>query len=192
MPQNSVTDEADSLSDEELVKKISKTHDPALFGVLYDRYVSKVYNKCLMFTKNKNEAEDLTHDVFLKLYVNLSKFQGKSRFSTWLYSICYNFCVNYANRKHNRTTKVEDLVAAEHEPEHDDHEVLSLSFEKLDMAMEQINAEHKAILLMKFLDNMSIKEIAAATDLGESAVKMRIKRAKASLLKEYQKIQLTK
>ena len=88
----------DQLSDEELVSEIIKTKDSTLFAILYDRYAPKVYNKCLGFAKSKVQAEDLTHDIFIKLYVKLNSFKGTSKFSTWLYSFTYNFCVNFVQR----------------------------------------------------------------------------------------------
>jgi len=77
------------MTDEELVKKIVNDNNALLFGELYDRYAKVVYNKCHGFSTSKNEAEDLTQDVFLKLFIELSSFNGKSKFSTWLYSFTY-------------------------------------------------------------------------------------------------------
>ncbi|WP_418644311.1 RNA polymerase sigma factor [Tenacibaculum insulae] len=71
------------LSDEALVSKIVEKNDTHLFAVLYDRYAGIVYNKCYGFSKNKEEAQDLTHDVFIRLFVKLRTFKGKSKFSTW-------------------------------------------------------------------------------------------------------------
>ncbi len=59
----------EELSDESLVKKITESNNTYLFGLLYDRYITKVYNKCLSFAASKDEAQDLTHDVFVKLFV---------------------------------------------------------------------------------------------------------------------------
>lgn len=90
------------ITDEDLVKDIVEKRDTMLFGVLYDRYSKLVYNKCYGFAKSQKEAEDLTQDVFLMLFVKLGSFKGKSKFSTWLYSFTYNFCVNYVNRDKGR------------------------------------------------------------------------------------------
>jgi RNA polymerase sigma factor (sigma-70 family) len=88
-----------------------------LFTILYDRYSSIVYNKCYGFSKNKEEAQDLTHDVFIRLFVKLRTFKGKSKFSTWLYSFTYNFCVNYVQRdkykKNENKTVVTDQIKEE-------------------------------------------------------------------------------
>ena len=77
-----------------------KRHDD--FGILYDRYAEKVYHNCISFVKDVDLAQDLAHDVFLKTFLNLAKFEGKSKFSTWLYSLTYNFCIDYL-RKNNKT-----------------------------------------------------------------------------------------
>ena len=94
-----------NLSDEDLVKNIVSSNDTLLFEVLYDRFAQLVYNKCLGFSKSTDEAQDLTQDIFLKLFVKLSTFKGKSKFSTWLYAFTYNHCVNYVNR--NTAKKIE-------------------------------------------------------------------------------------
>ena len=102
------------LTDEELVFRIAETNSSELFAILYDRFSNVVYNKCYGFSKSKEEAEDLTHDVFIRLFVKLKTFRGNSKFSTWLYSFTYNFCVNYvqrnAHKKKESVTVVTDLI----------------------------------------------------------------------------------
>jgi RNA polymerase sigma-70 factor (ECF subfamily) len=171
------------LSDEELVFKIVQANDAHLFAALYDRYVSIVYNKCYGFSKNKEEAEDLTHDVFIQLFIKLRTFKGTAKFSTWLYSFTYNFCVNYvqrnSNKKKEKVTVVTDQVKDDVvEDEIDDASLFALKSDQLAKALQIIDPNEKTILLMKYQDDMSIKEIAVLLDLGESAVKMRLKRAK--------------
>jgi RNA polymerase sigma-70 factor (ECF subfamily) len=178
------------LTDEELVKKIVANNNALLFGVLYDRYSKMVYNKCYGFSKSKDEAEDLTQDVFLMLFVKLASFKGKSKFSTWLYSFTYNFCVNYVNR--NKQRKMSDnsipMDTAEYkltEDEVPDESIYELKASKLEKALNLISAEDKSILLLKYQDGASIKELSEVLELGESAIKMRLKRAKAKLLEIY-------
>ena len=90
------------LSDEELVRRIVTNNDAVLFGKLYDRFSNKIYHKCLSFASNRAEAQDLTQDIFLKLYTKLWSYEGKAKFSTWLYSFTYNFLVNYKKRDANK------------------------------------------------------------------------------------------
>lgn len=65
-----------------------------LFGKLYDRCSTKVFYKCISFSKNPDDAKDMLHDVFLKTFANLSSFGERSSFSTWLYSITSNVTLN--------------------------------------------------------------------------------------------------
>ncbi len=177
------------LSDEELVKQIVADNDPILFGKLYDRYAKLVYNKCYGFAKSEDEAEDLTQDVFLQLFIKLRTFKGKSKFSTWLYSFTYNFCVNYVNR--NKQRKIRDKSVQVENSEHKlteevpDESLYEMKADKLKKALEQISPEEKSILLLKYQDGASIKELVTLMELGESAVKMRLKRAKERLLEIY-------
>ncbi len=177
------------LTDEELVAKIVAKNDTLLFGVLYDRHAKMVYNKCYGFAKSQDEAEDLTQDVFLMLFVKLASFKGRSKFSTWLYSFTYNFCVNYVNR--NKQRKISDKsvpmdnVEYKMEEEVTDGNIFELQASRLEKALNEIDAEDKSILLLKYQDGASIKELTNLLEIGESAVKMRLKRAKARLLETY-------
>ena len=179
------------LSDEDLVKEILELKEPLYYGILYDRYANRIYNRCLRFIPVKEEAQDLTHDLFIKLYFRLKQFKGQSSFSTWLYSLTYNFCLNYLNRKHKikqeKELELTDKIQNE-TGEIEDSEILELQAEKLKVALDQIGDKEKLILLMKYQDEFSVKEIAESLKLGESAVKMRINRAKKRVLEEYKKL----
>ncbi len=178
-----------SLTDEALVEAIVKTNDTMLFEVLYDRYSSMVYNKCYGFANGIDEAKDLTQDVFLRVFVKLGSFKGKSKFSTWLYAFTYNHCVNYVTR--NTAKKIEkrsvssDSIENIGEKVDSTREFENMRVEQLKLVMELISPDEKMILLLKYQDNLSIKELSEALDLGESAVKMRLKRAKDKLVHKY-------
>lgn len=177
------------LSDEELVEQIVASNDPLLFEKLYDRYAKMVYNKCYGFARSDDEAEDLTQDVFLQLFIKLRTFKGKSKFSTWLYSFTYNFCVNYINR--NKQRKIRDKSVLVEETEYKltedvpDESLYEMKADRLKKALEMISAEDKSLLLLKYQDGASIKDLVDLMDIGESAVKMRLKRAKERLLEIY-------
>lgn len=178
----------EKLTDEELVQEITKTNDTHLFGLLYDRYVSMVYNKCYGFVPSKEEAQDLTHDIFVKLFVKLKTYKGDSKFSTWMYAFTYNHCINYLQREvkgTKNTYSVSEEIEEETMDEIADEQIFELKAEKLNHALQQISPNERALLLMKYQDDLSIKEIAILHNLGESAVKMRLNRAKNNLIKIY-------
>ena len=189
-----ILDNINKLSDEDLVEAIVNTNNTLLFETLYDRYAGLVYNKCYGFAKDGDEAKDLTQDVFLKLFVKLASFKGKSKFSTWLYAFTYNHCVNYVTRNtakkfEKQSVDYKDIENLSDDYDEDDPSFPNMKVEKLKVALELISPEEKMILLLKYQDYLSIKEIESALGIGESAVKMRIKRAKDKLITVYNKNQ---
>lgn len=181
----------DKYTDAELIEQIVKNKDALLFGELYDRYSKLVYNKCLGFAKSNSEAEDLTQDIFLMLFVKLGSFKGTSKFSTWLYSFTYNFCVNYVTR--NKERKINDnsvkFDSQEEVPvEVTDNLLLQMQVDKLKKALELIAPEDKTLLLLKYQDGASIKELEDVLEMKSSAIKMRLKRAKAKVVEMYKTI----
>lgn len=176
------------LSDNDLVFEIVATNSPELFAELYDRFSNIVFNKCYGFCRSREEAEDLTHDVFVKLFLKLNTFKGYSKFSTWLYSFTYHFCLNYIQRntykKKERRTVVSDQIREEPVfEEMDTVNLVKVKSERLAEILASIKPAEKIILLMKYQEDMSIKEIMCVLKISKSAVKMRIKRAKAKVVK---------
>ena len=178
------------LTDNELVQEIVKSNDSQLFAVLYDRHVAMVYNKCYGFASSKEEAQDLTHDVFIKLFIKLRTFKGTAKFSTWLYSFTYNFCVNYVTRNNYKKNEknFEGEIPDSDEDDSDDASIFSMKSDMLKKALELIEPSEKMILLMKYQDDFSIKEISESLEIGESAVKMRLKRSKEKLISVYKNL----
>lgn len=166
-------------SDEELVALIVKQGRTELFEHIYDRYANKVYRKCISFVKDEPTAQDMVQDIFLKVFFKLSKFKGNSRFSTWLYAVTYNFCVEYY-RKHGRihTVELDDRLEVPTDDNTLEEEILSFRTEQLKKALESVDPKDKMILLMKYQDGVSIKEIMDQLNISESAVKMRLSRAR--------------
>jgi RNA polymerase sigma factor (sigma-70 family) len=191
--------EASVLSDDDLVAKILETNDSALFGKLYDRYGEKVYRKCYSFVRNEDEAKDLTQDVFLKLFVKLDTYRAEAKFSTWLYSFTYNFLVKYIKRDPHRKLSERwqklnknDNHQAPEEFDVEEDELFELKSSTLLKALELVEPADKALLLMKYQDGILVKDIQNIFDINESAVKMRLKRARIRVIKVYHKIESEK
>ena len=128
----------------------------------------------------------------MRVFIKLASFKGKSKFSTWLYAFTYNHCVNYVTR--NTAKKIEkQSVSSENvdienigEDIDSTREFESMRVDQLKKVMELISPEEKMILLLKYEDNLTIKELSDALEIGESAVKMRLKRAKEKLVRKYE------
>ena len=176
-----------SVSDEDLISLILKERDKVHFKVLYERYYGKVLNKCYSFLKNRDLSAELATDIMARAFEKLDTFKGNSSFSTWLYAITYNNCIDYLREKKklhypewNRKQELPDFSEAEEVDESD-----NISYEFLVELMEKLHTEEKALLLMKYQDDMSLKQISGSMRITESAVKMRLKRAKTRLLYLY-------
>ena len=181
------------LTDEVLVELIVSSKDPVLFKVLYERYIFKVFNTCLSFSNNNQEAEDICQDIFLKLLDKIHTFNGTSKFSTWLYSFTYNHCVNYFHRnKFNKfekiTSNIEQMCDEVIAQSSDEDLIQMLKLEKLNEALELIPFEDKQILMLKYHEFKSVKDLMDLHNAGESAIKMRLKRAKEKLLGVYNEV----
>lgn len=174
-------------TDEELVQLYVDTQRNTFFEKLYERYAEKVYRKCLSLVNDPAKAEDFTHDIFLKLIVKIGSFKEEARFSTWLYSITYNYCMDQLriNKKRGEKPIEEELDVP------DDVDVDSLFNEqdvdvkRLHKAIEKLSVEEKTMLMMKYIDDLSIREISEIFKISESAVKMRLLRSRETLRKRY-------
>jgi RNA polymerase sigma-70 factor (ECF subfamily) len=169
-----------ALSDNEIIREYLRTHKQEFFSILYRKYADKVYRKCYTLLKDQGLAEDAMQDIFVKIMMNLASFNEKSQFSTWIYSITYNYCIDYI-RKHKKEKKlfVDDIERApDLVDDVPDEFLLSMEVKRLKVILDRLPVDDNAILLMKYQDDMSIKEIAELLGKTESAVKMKIKRAK--------------
>ncbi len=159
-----------------------KAHQAAsCFRLLYDRYASKIYSKCLTLLRDPALAEDATQEIFTKIFMNLARFGEKSKFSTWVYSITYNFCIDYIRRRKKQQAVFSDEIENAPDVVADDHldeELLQMEVTQLKKVLEELSVNDSSILLMKYQDDMSIREIAESLDKTESAIKMQLKRAK--------------
>lgn len=168
------------MRDFEVIHNYLETQAAMCFSLLYNRYAPKIYSKCMAILKDEMLAEDATQEIFMKVFLNLSKFEEKAKFSTWVYSITYNYCIDYLRRK----KKQENIFSEDVEKAPDladdipDEVLLELEVNQLKNVLEQMPVGDKAILLMKYQDDLSIKEIAEVLDKSESAIKMKLKRAK--------------
>jgi RNA polymerase sigma factor (sigma-70 family) len=186
-------DKYSSETDEELASKIGKSNDTAMFGVLYDRYEHLVFNKCYSFVNSVDEAKDLTQDVFLHVFIKIGSFKGNSKFSTWLYSVTYNFCVNYINKdKERKISSQSNQVEEQYDLaiEVNDYSLYQMQVDKLEIALTLIPPEDRMILQMKYQDDVPIKELQEVLELSESAVKMRLSRAKAKIVELYNNFEI--
>ncbi|RMF20778.1 MAG: RNA polymerase sigma factor [Bacteroidetes bacterium] len=173
--------------DRETILQYLQTRHPANFQRLYRKYADKVFHKCLSLLKDESLARDARQEIFQKIFLNLRKFDGHSRFSTWVYSITYNHCIDRIRKgRRLRTVPLEHVGPM---PEFENGVAEKVDLEKrirrLEEILERMSPAEKALLVQKYQEGRSIKEIAGELGITESALKMRLKRAKHKVSKLY-------
>ncbi|GAB3889428.1 hypothetical protein GCM10028825_24120 [Spirosoma agri] len=140
----------------------------------------------MSITKDSAKAEDFTHDIFLKVFDKLDHFQERARFSTWLYSIAYNYCLDQIRlAKRLNTVSIDDdddFNVADTQDSALHEETLHL----VKRAMDTLSKEETTFLRLKYEDGMSIDQIADMYDMKASAVKMRLKRSRDKIHRLYE------
>ena len=175
---------SEKITDEEIIERILKG-EQQLLEMLYDRYSAKIFHKCLSLIKDREAAKDCTHDIMVKIFMNLANFKGKSAFSLWVHSISYNYCMDYLSKQ----KKMDFADVSDYEYDnlaYDDTSLENkllqdLKLTQLETVFEQLNTDDKMLLMMRYQDGMSVKDISDSLNLGESAVKMRLKRSRDRL-----------
>lgn len=151
------------------------------FESLYNQYVGKVYQKCLSFTKDPDTAQDFTQDIFIKVFDKLDTFSNRSSFSTWLYSVSHNHCLDQIKiSKRFSTEALSDSISASM-AEQDPTPSVEYRLQALEGVMKNLPAQEVAFLRLKYEQGLSIREIAQQHAITESTVKMRLKRTRDKL-----------
>jgi RNA polymerase sigma-70 factor (ECF subfamily) len=151
-----------------------------LFRFLVERHEQAVYGLGLSFFHNTEDAADFTQDVFLKVYRGLSRFEGRSRFSTWLYKIAYNTAVNgVSRRKEYRSLAEEEGLSDGETPER--KLVRDASRKAVLSAVEELPERYRACVDLFFFYSRSYQEIEAITGIPVNTVKSHVFRAKKLL-----------
>jgi len=177
------------VGDEELVA-LAKGGNNHAFGELVDRYKQKAYHIAFDFTRDREEAKDLSQEAFLRAYTKLGNFDGRSGFYTWFYRILVNMCLDYRrSRKRAATEAFDDSVETQVEPSHpsahsvslDQHVLAREISEKAAVALEALPPKQRTAFILKNHQGLSIREIAELMQTAEGTVKVHLHRAVTAL-----------
>lgn len=167
------------LNDEQVIRLYLNTKPNDCFETLYNRYVKKVYSRCYSLTKDADKAHDYTQDIFVKVFARLNDFKGRSTFSTWLYSVSYNYCMDQLRgASRTMTMPLADTMEEWHATGTEEAELREQQLQQLAHAMTQLSSQESMLLQLKYQEGLEIREIALQLDINECAVKMRLKRSR--------------
>jgi RNA polymerase sigma-70 factor (ECF subfamily) len=179
--------------EKELVRR-AQAGDFKAFSDLIERYRPKIFGLALKLTRNREDAEDIFQDTFMKAIDNIEKFRAESSFGTWLYTICVNTVrAKYSRERQAELLPLEDYLPAGHDhgeaaalhlTDWDDPLAKLTSDETgkiLDRAIHELPLKYRIPFLLRYTQDMSVQEVADALDLKLANAKSRILRARLAL-----------
>ena len=186
--------------DEELLQaaRSAPEGDLRAFEQLISVHQKRILADCVYLTRDDANAEDLAQEVFVKAYFGLRAFEGRSSFRHWLQRIKVNHCLNHIKKRASRNevtlddTGSEDFDELRVEPEVSRRLESAGDRERIDSILESLPTKLRIPLIMRDMDELSYEEIAASLNVGLSAVKMRVKRAREQFRMLYGELRQSK
>ena len=175
-----------------------KARDDLAFRELVDRYQNKVFSIIYGILRNQNDAEDISQQVFSKVYFSIHNFDSRSTLLTWIYKITVNECYDYLRKK-----KVRKLVYESDFSEDDsqrmensetsadktvpvDHQLAQR--ELINKLLQKVSEEDRNLILLKEVEGHSVEELAQMTGMNENTIKVKLFRARQKLVKAAQRL----
>lgn len=180
-----------------LVERVQAKDDSA-FRELMERYQNKVFSIIYGILRNQNDAEDISQQVFTKVYFSIGNFDARSSLLTWIYKITVNECYDYLRKKKVRKLVYESDFSEEDAQRMDNSEAGAdrgpavdsqlAQRELLTKLLAKVSAEDRNLILLKEVEGHSVEELAQMTGMNENTIKVKLFRARQKLLKAAQRL----
>ena len=180
---------AEKSSDDRLVA-LARKGDHGAFEELVERYKQKAYHIAFDFSRDRDEAKDLSQEAFLRAFTHLRNFDGRSSFYTWFYRILVNICLDYRRRKQRSSTEeLSEKIENQAEPSQrmqtsvapDEHASARQFSQRVGMALASLPPKQRTAFVLKNHQGLSIREIAEMMQTAEGTVKVHLHRAVMAL-----------
>lgn len=171
--------------------RLIKEGDTNAFVHIVRRYQRMVFTIVSKIVTNTEDAEDITQEIFIKIYQSLAKFRGDSEFSTWLYRIAYNTAITEVRKTKREFISFDDM--AEKVPDVEISDTIDdlnteERLEYLDAVLKQLNPEDALLITLFYLNNQSVQEISEISNLSQSNVKVKLHRTRKFMNSEINKL----
>lgn len=179
------------LNDTEIISKVLSGDHQAYAG-LVNRYQNYVFTLSLRFTKNREDAEEVSQDIFIKAYRALADFKGTSKFSTWLYTIVNNTCITFLRKKRLQTHSLDNEGVFEVADSQDSGFRANLVEQKSKVAMVNnainlLSPDDAEVITLFYKSEQSLEEIAQILGIETNTAKVRLHRARTRLKEKMEK-----
>lgn len=161
--------------------------DRNAFAYLVDKYKSMVFTLALRITKNREEAEEIAQDAFVKAFQSLKSFQGKAKFSSWLYRIVYNTAISQIRKQEQGRISIDETNIPEKLYVDSRQNYKSLSDEErkkyLEIALDSLHADERMFIILYYYEESNLEEIARIAGITKTNTKVKLFRARKKMLK---------
>jgi len=167
--------------------RLSQEGDGEAFGLLVERYKTKVFNLAYAWTQDRTAADDLAQEVFIKAYFSLPKFKFRSEFGTWLYRVALNHIKDYLRKNKNKMKEIslevlgEIDLTAENVSSRQEEQAGERRKALVQAALQRLPEKHRTILTLRDMQGLSYEEIAGILGLSHGTVDSRLFRARQKL-----------
>lgn len=162
------------------------------YAMLINKHKTMAFNVALRITRNREDAEEVIQDAFLKVYYSLKDFEGKSKFSTWLYKIVYNQAISKIRKKSIAQSDVDDEIISNFTVGEISRDLNYLASEDqsryINLALAKLPEEDSAIVTLFYLNESSVEEVSEITGLSESNVKVKLHRSRKKMYEELKQL----
>ena len=159
--------------------------DANAFTVLVDRYKDLVFTLALRMMKHTEEAEEAAQDTFIKVYKSLNKFKGDSKFSTWIYRVAYNTCLDRLKKNKRQLYTLEINEYTEHQVKTLDNALDQIEAKEKQQAIQDclalLPSEDSFLLTLYYFEELSLEDIAKIVSLKPNNVKVKLYRSRKKL-----------
>jgi RNA polymerase sigma factor (sigma-70 family) len=178
-------------TDIEIINRIL-SGDSNAYGELVKKYQNYVFTLALRFTHNREDAEEVAQDIFIKAFRSLADFKGNSKFSTWLYTIVYTTSITFLRRKRLETTSIDDENTFLQLENQDSGFNANLVEQKskmtmLNQAINMLSADDAQLITLFYKGEQSLDEIGTILGIEANTVKVRLHRARTRLKEKMEK-----
>ena len=179
------------LTDTEIIKRILQG-EQAIFSILVQRYQQYVFTLVLRFTDNREDAEEISQDVFIKAYRSLADFRGEAKFSTWLYTVVRTSCITFLRKKRLDTTSIDNertfLQLENRESGFKANAVEQKSRHAMvNEAIRLLSPDDSQLITLFYKGEQSLEEIGRIMGLESNTVKVKLHRARGRLKEKMEK-----
>jgi len=178
-------------SDSEIISQVLKG-DHNAYALLVERYKSYVFTLTFRFTKNREDAEEVSQDIFVKAYRSLADFKGTAKFSTWLYTIVNTTCITFLRKKRLDVKSLDDERTFEVADSQDSGFRANLVEQKsrlimVNRAIAMLNPDDAEIITLFYKNEQSLEEISQILGVEVNTAKVRLHRARTRLKDKMEK-----